>query len=317
MLRDSKFPMFNTPPHPISSSPIDTNPTIDYDGEEYDIEGLDNVEDELQKRHLGSIQRHILGVQKFRCPICFGTSYTDSYICSFGRRYLLDASNHFEFKTEGVEIDLNSVPHSFILSGKEQHITWTVSFPARFTKISSIRLLNGFKPAQNLQALYRKTKTTDEWQPLTVTNLVSLQGTETVLDIKVEVIDPDINTIHKFTHVEIIYETVELPKAQIPQLNRSNTLFSAEDIISTEAEIDPKVGYIRKESVLEVVEQGSLWKIGSITNNTTADSRLFGYRLDMTLVHESEQISLLKLGHSANIHVSYAGLESRQGMGVI
>ena len=219
------------------------------------------------------------------------------------------------FKLVGATLDLEGVPHRFEVNGLDDHVVWTVTFPAYFERIASLRIYDGFDRALGLTAEYRK-QGEQTWAPLNVMALAMLQAQRLTLEVRIRPTEVVANQVFGFTHMEINYETVDLPYAQIPQLNRANQLFSPEDILSIEAEIDPIVGHIRKESILEVASHGSIWKIGNITNRQTAGRQLFGYQLEMTLMHASEQSTILRVSTSSDVHATYAGLEPKQGDGV-
>ena len=321
VLRDSHLPYDEQqiPNLPQPETLVTEGSQNEYTGEEYDFEDTDFDNNELQQRQIGSLQRHILGVQKFRCPICFGTSYTDTYNFASGYRYLFDASGFIDFSLEQVSINMESVPHQFELSGPEDAVVWTIQFPTFFETVSAIRIFDVFDPAQGVHAEFKEAQTNDQWLRLTPEALIQLRGQSKTLLIRVVPSQAQLDNQVTFTHLEVVYETTKLPRAQIPQLNRNTTLFSFEDILSVDCEIDPKVGFIRKESVLEVISQGSLWKIGNTTNKQTAGKQLFGYQLEMTLIQGSEQVSIIRVQNSEQLrplNANYAGLETIQGQGI-
>lgn len=321
VLRDSDRPYDSgiIPNHPRPKPSLD-DIDREFTGEEYEFDDeFEQDPNDLQRRHLGNLQRHILGTQKFRCPICFGTSYTDTYIFGAGHRYIFDASGQIPFKLVGGSIDPKGVPHRFELSGPNDAIIWRVTFPPYYVKVASVRIFDGFDRALGVHAEWRTADTVDEWVELTPITLEALRNNSQEIEIRVTPLEAQLDDTLGFTHLEVNYEVVELPRAQIPQLNRANTLFSPEDILSIEAEIDPIVGWLRKESILEVASHGTIWKIGNITNRQTAGKQLFGYQLEMTLMHASEQSSILRISNSsaAATHAPFAGLEQVQGEGTL
>ena len=285
-------------------------------GGDFDIDTDLPSDEDAQRRQLGAMHRAILGVDKYRCPICFGTGYVDAYLFLSGRRYVLDASEQYPFTLQAVTIDATEIPNQFEIADISAEAIWTVEFPAWFENVSSVRLFNNFELAQRLKLTYREHGTTDEWVKFDADVLNQRKGQASHLDIRVSLSEEVVDGFVTFTHIEILYEYVPLPLGQIPQLNRANALFSREDILTVECEVEPTVGYIHKESVMELALDGTIWRIGNVTNNRTSKNQLFGYRMEITLVQSSEQISLLRVRNPENIdhtNAPYSGLTRVQG----
>ena len=306
----------NTPNDLPEFNPDEDEFQEEFLGGDFDIDTDEPADEDAQRRQLGAMHRAILGVDKYRCPICFGTGYVDAYLFLSGRRYVLDASEQYPFTLQAVTINTREAPNHFEIADLSAEAIWTVEFPAWFETVSSVRLFNNFELAQRLKITYREHGTSDEWQKFDANVLNQRKGQASKLDIRVSLSEKVINGIETFTHIEILYEYVPLPLGQIPQLNRATALFSREDILSVECEVEPTVGYVHKESVMELALDGTIWRIGNVTNNRTSKNQLFGYRMEITLVQSSEQISLLRVRNPENIdhtRSTYRGLERVQG----
>lgn len=207
------------------------------------------------------------------CGICAGTGFIDTYQWISGARFVLIPSNAtFDANTA---INTSTRPHSFDITGCNS-IYWTVQIPAYFLNLEVWRTRDNMDLVPEIQLTIDITGTGNgPWLPITVNVLDSLQGIGGKVTIQARAIKSTSEDITMFTHVEIYLKTTELPFCQFPQLDRDINGSTLEALLNVNFELEPRVGAIPRQSVIENPGQARLWFVTQTTSKQTAKGFVF------------------------------------------
>lgn len=207
------------------------------------------------------------------CGICGGTGYVDSYKWASGKRYtLLPADADLG---AFAEINTTTRPHSVDIRGTNS-VTWLVNIPAYFECLDVWRVRDLIAPETNVRLTIDITGTGNgPWLAMSTSVLNPLQGTGGPVIIKATAVGASDDDVTMFTHVDLYLRTSCRPRAQFPQLERDLSPSSLESMINTQFEIDPAVGMLTRQTLIECIGQARLWFVTQISNKQTARGYIF------------------------------------------
>ena len=116
------------------------------------------------------------------------------------------------------------------------------------------------------------------------------------------------------SHIEVFYKLGELIKGDFEPITETENFELFEALQTTKLELAGDVSYIGREDVICEGKQGQLWKVISVTPHMTSDRQIFKNELELRLVQNSENLSLLKLINEPFRILNYRGLEQKQAM---
>jgi hypothetical protein len=304
------------------NQPIPPNPEPVQEGGQMDVlhsGQFDSVEPELDlneaaKQRLKEISFLVNGGDKTPCGICLGTGYTDGYRFCSGKRIILDASEAAKYISEGVTVDTKQAPFRFQAQGVGTTLTWQYRMPAYYEDILAVRLWNDRKKVYGMEVHCRQVGTST-WFPCTRAQLLTYKGTETLLEFRVRCEQTNLDgVLTDFTHLEILMQQTRLPYAQFEQLDKNTNFEIVEALVTLNCEIEPIVGRLERESIVEMQKNGLVWKLTDVKNQQTANNQLFSYVLEIRLVQSSEPSYVLRVGKNyEQLYYPFRNLERVQG----
>lgn len=240
------------------------------------------------------------GLDMSRCGICLGTGRVEGYQMHGGARYVLDASDTWPFTMEGWTFE-HTRPRAWVCDADDARasVTWTVDLPAYFMR-TVVRARNNTRPALGLVLEMRSGS--DAWQPLTDATLMARRGMNNLLEIRVRPMSGfSAQGTLRFTHIEMHFEFVEMPRGDMPQLLLNDGLEYYEPIINTNMELSATVSGVERGSVIGESRYGHLWKVTDVTNHQTGARQLFNVELQLRMLQRWELLYLLNLYRRADV----------------
>jgi hypothetical protein len=227
------------------------------------------------------------------CGICAGTGFVDSYPWISGHRYVLRP--HQADLGQFAQINTNTRPNSIDIDG-DNFVTWTITIPAYFEFLDAWRVRDNLEPAPEIALLADITGTGNgPWLPLCVNIFDPLRGTGGNVIIKAQTIGANANDVTMFTHVDLYLRTTELPRCAFPQLDRDISGDTLEALINTSLEVDPAIGTLTRQTIIENIGQARLWFVTQATNSQTANGYIFHIAGQVQLVQPAMAVYALAM----------------------
>lgn len=294
-------------PHQSDMNALD----IDAEFEEFDFGG---ESDDDKARLVRSVEALLSGGESNPCGICFSSGWTEGYQLFNGRRVVLTTLD-FD-STGGFIVDHNVRPSLFKGASSATPVQWTVDFPGYFYSVLRVEAWNNLSQISNIKVM-AKFKGTDEFVLLTPSVLFARSGmdnTDTI--IQAAPVDNDVSSVAQvlFSHVEIIFELAPKIIGQIPQVEIAETFEYYEALIQTNVEWPSRVSSISTGSVVIDSKHKRAWRIVSVNQNKTADSKSFGLETQAMMLQQKEPLERLNIYRKRYItNKNYKGLEPVQG----
>lgn len=228
------------------------------------------------------LERLLLG-EGSRCAICFGTGFIDGYRLWGGERLVMCSAVDSPGVTlvDGTAVvDFDADTPTMLGPGV---VTWELELLGTLPLVDVARLRDGLgEGTGTLEA--RIAGTSDEFVPLQELlgpefggsgGHAALVALPTTLEVRLTLADGD-----RASHVEVVVRAGELPAVQLPQVNQAGNREIVAAFITEDFELDPRVGAIERQSVIEVPPQGSaaaqLYVVTDVTVKRVAGGSIFG-----------------------------------------
>lgn len=231
------------------------------------------------------------------CGVCAGTGFVDSYQWVSGQKFTLLPANVIFSNPENGEVNTATRPHSIDLFG-EGACTWALKIPAYFEQLDVWRVRDNIERASDITLSVDITGTgVGPWLPLSHTVFDPLKTTGGKVIVKATPRNASSDDITMFTHIDLFLRTNELPYCQFPQLDRDINGSTLEALLNVNFEIDPAVGLLTRQSVIEAVGMSRLWFITSITEKRTAKGYIFNITGNVQVVQSNFGLMALSFYH--------------------
>jgi len=302
----------NIPPDGVGQTVNDPFMVIDEDEDEF-ME-IDESADQRAKltRTLESL---LTGGEQTPCGICFSTGWTEGYELLNGRRIAL--TTHTVNSLGGFEIDRTQYPNVFIGTTTSDPVQWTIDLPRYFSNALRIGVWDNLNPAASVR-LYAKYTGTSEFVPVTRSSLNARRGMNnkgTVLQVFPTVADgatPE--SLIRFTHVELLFETSDRIIGQMPQIEIAETFDSYEAIVNTNVELPARISMLNVGSAIVDQKHHRTWRVVAISQNKTAKGQIFSIEAQLQMISQKEPLDRLNVYRNYYVTTrNYKGLERTQG----
>lgn len=282
---------------------------------------------ERLRTKLAESARVLTGGDFSACAICLGSGFVNGYQLLGGTRVILDFSGSIPYKAKGASIRRetdNGGPWRAELSSDDQtesgtdYIVWFVELPSYFNNISAARVYNNEKQilegALEVREQSNTTPNPNAWVEMTPTWINARKGQVNKLEIRYRCGRTLIDAVRLISHIEIIIETMPLHIAQFPNFQKDIDYTSATARATIDIEIDPQIGMVNRESILQNVEEGQMWKITSVKEQSTAKGQLVNVSLTGVVVQPGEIANVLSIDSNVRVNFHpFRGLERVQG----
>jgi hypothetical protein len=292
--------------------------------------GTDSAPDgrpDPQQGWIGDVARMLLGNGR-RCGLCLGTGWIDGFRVHGGERLIFCAADTDTVTvTDGTEdpfVDLDCPTPTLVGPGA---VEWATEIPRGQHWLDALRVRNGLRPSDGGWTLLARHVSTDAWVPMDRLLGVDdgvFQGIRlddgvagNPLQVRLEL------AAHaRVSHVEMVTRSVPLVALQLPQLLQSASAELVGPILSEEFELDPRVGWIERGTILEVPgiagRVGSVWHVTDVTVKRTAGGQIFGVTGTARNVQPTEVLAAASLEDALvtgqmDQGVAPRGLESSSG----
>lgn len=242
-----------------------------------------------------------------RCGICGGTGYEDSYKWISGIKYNLTVRNVHDYRNNLLNAETR--PYSFELGGGS-YILWRLDVPAYFIGIDRWKTMDNMD-LDNSLLVEVDLGLGAGFAPINNNSFDLLKGQGGSVTIRVTPKNSNPEQVTAFTHIVIWLQTVELPYAQFPQLDRDINPSTVESLINTQFEIEPHVGALTRKTTLESPAQGRMWYVSSITNKQTSKNYVFNIQGSVTVIQPTSSLYGLAAfpSFTQKIPHNYRGIE--------
>lgn len=295
-----------------------TKPDQQHSTPESEFNGIEDFKeseltiDDIEEYAIGSNNSLIFGGDKSPCGICYGTGYKEGYQLFNGKRYVLDYWDNPE--TFGFMLQ-RTYPYSYEADfSSDNYIIWKFKAPTFFKEYLGIRVRNNVEYCRNY-SLYVSFDGSS-WLKYDDSLIKDRNGKQTEIYLKIcPYTMPGANNV-KFSvsHIEVFYQLGEFIKGDFEPITETENFELFEALQTTKLELAGDVSYIGREDVICEGKQGQLWKVISVTPHMTSDRQIFKNELELRLVQNSENLSLLKLINEPFRILNYRGLEQKQDM---
>ena len=268
--------------------------------------------DDIEEYAIGSNNSLIFGGDKSPCGICYGTGYKEGYQLFNGKRYILDYWDNPE--TFGFMLQ-RTYPYSYEADfSSDNYIIWKFKAPTLFKEYLGIRVRNNVEYCRNY-SLYVSFDGSS-WLKYDDSLIRDRNGKQTEIYLKIcpYTMPGDNNIKFSVSHIEVFYQLGEFIKGDFEPITETENFELFEALQTTKLELAGDVSYIGREDVICEGKQGQLWKVISVTPHMTSDRQIFKNELELRLVQNSENLSLLKLINEPFRILNYRGLEQKQAM---
>lgn len=278
------------------------NPDINYSASEDDTARLTR-----------SIESLLTGGESVPCGICFSTGWTEGYELFNGRRILL--TTHNITNTGGFEVDSDARPYKIDGNSESAPIQWKIDLPTYFHSVIRFKVWDNLTDAPHVD-LQIKYKDTDfiKLEPRTFQLRNGLDNTGAIIQVSPNEEARNSFIDIRFTHVELVIELTPKIIGQIPQVEIAETFDLYEAIIQTNIEWPARIAKLTFGSVAIDSKHHRAWRIVSVSENKTSDSKVFSIETQAVMLQQKEPLERLNIYRSRFItNRNYKGLEPFQG----
>lgn len=264
-----------------------------------------------QARLQRTVTSLLLGGENTPCAICFGTGWTMGYQLFNGRRWALNILDVGSLG--GFSVDKSKRPNAMTATSGSEGVVFNIDIPKYFVKACKIRLLNNLALAYGMtvDVMWPNLST---WETLTVAGINARKGvnnTNTMIRVSPSSNMPEEARV-TFTHLEIVIEYSDRPKAQMPNMDSTETFELVESITQTNIEWPASVGSIEFGSIAVDSKYKRAWRITAVTIQQTAKNKVFAVETQAQKLQNMEPIMLLNLYRERTVILSnYRGLGSQ------
>lgn len=250
--------------------PSRNQPPLQQPGVTFDNELSDKPEQNLDDLPFISL---FPSMDEKACGLCGGSGFIDTYRWASGMRLLL-LPRHADLGSHAT-INTSTRPYSIDIRGPN-YVRWTVRIPAYFEQLDVWRVRDNVENEGQVRLTVDLTGTGNgPWQKLSTSIFDTLKGTGGKVMIQATAWQADNDDITMFTHGELFLLLTRRPRAQFPQLDRDLSASSVESLINTQFEIDPAVGAMSRQTLIEAIGQSRMWFVTQITNKQTTRGFVF------------------------------------------
>jgi hypothetical protein len=254
----------------------------------------------------------LFGGDETQCGICFGSGFVDSWNLHNGLRIVLETTKVSSMKN--FLIDSNDYPSSFKGPAvSNAYVEWDLELPTYFVKVSNVTIRNNISPTSNLKLIFSPNNGTN-WYDATPENLTHLMGSKSNIKLRAiaSVQDPTLSLV--FTHVELFYILVDMPKAQMHNFSLPVNFEVFDALVQAQMDVGSEIPWIDREYVIGETKHGLLWKVTEATPKLSSARQIYGYELSLRMVQNYEQLYLLNLLNKKYVNLNYRGPETIQNV---
>jgi hypothetical protein len=210
----------------------------------------------------------------------------------------------------GADINFDTRPFSFNLSDSPDYVLWSLEIPQHL-EVPSVRIFDNDKLTNHF-VLEGKLHSGSTWEIASPTWIQSKVGQ--LVDLRIKLVETLLEGFAAFTHVEVILRQRDYLRVQIPQLPLNLNMDHSDPVIYTEFELEPTVGALHRESIIELPQSGLLWKVTEATNKQTSKRQVWGVTGQIRVVQPTEKLNQMRLGEiKDSIFYPNRSLERVQG----
>ena len=225
--------------------------------------------------------------QAIKCPVCFGSSYTDTWKPFKGVRILGDLAEQTKWTENGGDLHAEARP-SVMRLPVGASITWKLFVPKFFNQVLRSVVWNMAKkrveiPQVNIQPIATPGSSVAQWVDATPANLANLQGNGMELDFRLTAVKGEI----EFTHFEILILLDEFSQAHVPEIDvpYDSEFVDYNTIVQMELPIDAEVS---EGDIVAENKHGRLWLATSVSKKQTGSGKAYGSDATFRTIHANE-----------------------------
>lgn len=226
--------------------------------------------------------------QAIKCPVCFGSSYTDTWKPFKGVRILGDLAEQTKWQESGGDLHTEARP-SLMRLQPGASITWQLFIPKFFSQVLRSVVWNGQNklseiPQVNVQPIVEPgSPQTPMWRDATPATLAALQGNGAELNFRLTAVSGEI----EFTHFEIVIMLDDFSLAHVPEIDvpYDSEFVDYNTIVTMELPIDAEVS---EGDIVAENKHGRLWLATSVSKKQTGSGKSYGSDATFRTIHANE-----------------------------